>query len=44
MIFRREGLHMVNVYVDKRRGKPNVYASLQGGRKGGVTIFCLRRM
>ena len=28
-----EGGVMSNVFVDKRRGKPDVYACLQGGRE-----------
>ena len=29
-----EGRVMSNVYVDKRRGKQDVYACVQGGREG----------
>ena len=29
-----EGGGKLNVYVDKRRGRPNVYACLQVGREG----------
>ena len=30
----REGGGRLNVYVDRGRGKQNVYACLQGGREG----------
>ena len=32
----REGGGRLNVYVDRGRGKQNVYACLQGGREGSV--------